>query len=365
MKLGITGLPNVGKSTLFNALTENEVDAQNYPFCTIDPNIGVVEVPDRRLEKLSEWVEAEKTTPATVEFLDVAGLVENAHEGEGLGNQFLSQIRDVDAICHVIRVFEDENVSHVEGTIDPRRDTEIVNLEFAMSDLEVIRRRMDTIERKANMGDKEARQEYDLLERIHDRLDQGELPDPSDYDEEQRKLLSSFQLLTLKPVLYVLNVDEDTLREPESSESLHQISEYIQQKTPHEYVVLCARLEQELVGLEPDEKEMFLREYGLEKPGLDRLIRAGYELLGLITFFTYNENELRAWTLEKGGTAGEAAGRVHSDFQEQFIRAETINFETFKEYRSWKKARGAGELRSEGKDYVVRDGDILLFRTGA
>ncbi len=362
MKLGIVGLPNVGKSTLFNAMTENEADAQNYPFCTIDPNVGVVEVPDERLENLSGWVEPDETTPAVVEFTDIAGLVKNAHEGEGLGNQFLAQIREVDALCQILRVFEDEDVGHVEGNVDPKRDMDIIETEFILSDLQMLENRLEKLERNARSGEDEDVEKLEFFEMLYDRLSHEDPPDPSTFTERQRSWLKGSPLLSLKPVLYVLNVDEATLREPESNPYHCEIVEYIEEETPHDHLTICASMEAEMVGMDREEKEMFLNDVGLEEPGLDRLARAGYELLGLNTFFTAGEQEVRAWTVEEESPAPVAAGRIHSDFQDGFIRAETIDYETFREYRDWNEAKDAGDVRKEGKDYVVEDGDIILFQ---
>lgn len=362
MKLGIVGLPNVGKSTLFNAMTNNEVDAQNYPFCTIDPNVGVVEVPDSRLDDLEEWFEPEKKTPAVVEFTDIAGLVKNAHEGEGLGNQFLAQIREVDALCHILRVFDDSDVGHVEGTVDPKRDMEIIETEFMLADLDMIENRLGGLERKTKSGDDEAQEKYDFYRNLRDHLSEQEIQDPGEFTKKQRNWLKSTPLLSLKPVLFVLNVDESTLRDPGANEDYARIVSHIEENTRHDHMTICADLESEMIGMDREEKMMFLEDLGLEEPGLDRLARAGYKLLDRITFFTGGEKEVRAWTVGRGALAPEAAGRIHSDFEDGFIRAETIHYEEFKQYRDWSEARDAGAIRTEGKDYVVQDGDIMIFR---
>lgn len=364
LQLGIVGLPNVGKSTLFNALTANAVPAENYPFCTVDPNVGVVPVPDDRLWRLSAWVDSRETTPATVEFVDVAGLVREAHKGEGLGNQFLAQIRNVDAICHVLRLFEDPQVSHVEGTVDPLRDMDVIRTEFALADLEVLEEPLETLRKRTRLADDEASDKRAFLESVRERLQRGDDPLPQQPDEREREWLKDVPLLTTKPVLYLLNVDESMLESPEDH-ALHQrTAQHIKSDTDAGHVTLCASLEAEIVQLDSDEQALYLDEMGLEEPGLDRLVREAYRLLDLVTFFTFNEAELRAWSLPRGSTALEAAGRVHTDFREHFIRAEVIPFETFREHRAWTDAREAGDVRSRGEDYVVQDGDILLFHAG-
>jgi len=364
LQLGLVGLPNVGKSTLFNALTANAVPAENYPFCTVDPNVGVVPVPDTRLERLHAWVEARKTTPATVEFVDVAGLVREAHRGEGLGNQFLARIRNVDAVGHVLRLFEDPEVSHVEGTVDPLRDREVVRTEFALADLQVLEEPLERLRRSARLGEEEPGAKLRFLEGIAGRLERGDPPLEGPPDERERAWLKEVPLLSTKPVLYVLNVDESTLANPEGDARLRGVISALETETPARHVTLCGALEAEIAQLEPGERSMYLEEMGLEEPGLDRLVRRAYELLGLITFFTFNESELRAWPLPRGSSALEAAGRVHSDFREGFIRAEVVPFELFRNHRSWTAAREAGDVRSRGEDYVVEDGDILLFHAG-
>lgn len=364
LQLGLVGLPNVGKSTLFNALTANAVPAENYPFCTVDPNVGVVAVPDERLERLSGWVDSRETTPATVEFLDVAGLVREAHRGEGLGNQFLAQIRTVDAIGHVLRLFEDPEVAHVEGEVDPLRDRTVVRTEFALADLESLEEPLERLERESRLGDEAAGAKHRFLEGIAERLRREVDPLPEPPDERQREWLDELSLLTTKPVLYVLNVDESTLEAPDEDPVHRETTAALEDEPAARHVSLCAALEAEITRLDPEERRLYLSEMGLEEPGLERLVREAYDLLGLITFFTFNESELRAWSLPQGETALTAAGRVHSDFREGFIRAEVIPFETFRDHRSWTDARKAGDVRSRGEDYVVQDGDILLFHAG-
>lgn len=362
MELGIIGMPNVGKSTVFNALTENSVPAENYPFCTVDPNVGVVEVPDRRLQKLSDWVDSEETTSAAVRFLDIAGLVKDAHRGEGLGNQFLEQIRNVDAVCHVLRLFEDSDVSHVEGDVDPLRDVEIIETEFALADLEIIENRLDKIEKKAEVGDEEARREVEVLEKAAEKLDAGRKIDSDSFSREGKEFIHELPLVSTKPVLYVLNVSEELLANSGNSNKYTELVEKIDNEWGANRVTICASLEAEMVGMDRSEKDMFLEEMGLEEPGLERLVREAHRLLDLVSFFTYNENELRAWSIKRGSKAPDAAGKIHTDFREGFIRAQVISYEEFKKYKSWNKAGDDGAIRTEGKDYIVRDGDILLFR---
>jgi GTP-binding protein YchF len=361
MDLGIVGLPNVGKSTLFNALTEMEVPSENYPFCTVDPNVGVVPVPDERLDRLSEIVETDTVTPARVEFTDIAGLVENAHEGEGLGNTFLSQIRNCDALCHVLRLFSASNVTHVRGRIDPLDDIKIIEAEFALADLGLIEEPLEEARKTARVEGGEAQERYELLDDLEEKLSEGVHVDTSQYSETKQRWLDEYPLLSTKPVLYVLNVDESMMTDPDANDTYRETVEYIEQETSNEYVTLSAEFEVQLLGMEQEEKELFMADYDLEESGLNRLVRQTHELLGLITFFTYNENELRAWSIEQGATASEAAGKIHSDFQEGFIRAEVINYDRFKSYGSWQEAGDDGAVRSRGEDYVVEDGDILLI----
>lgn len=361
LKVGIVGLPNVGKSSLFNALTAQGAPSENYPFCTVDPNVGTVEVPDPRLRTIHRLSESKTIVPTVIQFVDIAGLVEGASEGEGLGNQFLANIREVDAIAHVLRCFDDPDVTHVSGSVDPVRDRDIVETELALSDLELVERRLDKVAKKAKSGEKDAIREEAVLRKALEPLSDGKPVRSLTLTDDERHLLRQYQLLTMKPILYVTNVGEGDL--PEGTNAwTDAVAEAIRGESDAQIVPVCSTIEAELAELEPDERAEFLADLGLEERGLDRLIHAAYELLGLVTYFTTGENESRAWTIRQGTRAPGAAGTIHSDFERGFIRAETIHYDTFREVGSWKAAKDQGVLRSEGKEYVVKDGDILLFR---
>ncbi len=363
MKLGIVGLPNVGKSTLFNSLTKAGAESANYPFCTIDPNVGIVAVPDERLKLLGDMYHSKKVTPAVIEFVDIAGLVKGASKGEGLGNQFLSNIREVDAIVHVVRCFEDSNVVHVDGSVNPLRDIETINLELIFSDLEILERRISKVAKAARM-DKTAGKELDLLERIKAHLESGKMAKSMvlEDDEDERELFKSYNLLTAKPVIYAANVSEDDLADDgASNEGVAKVREFAASEDS-EVFVICAQIEQEIAELDDDEKAMFLEDLGLKESGLEKLIKASYHLLGLISYLTAGEDETRAWTIKVGTKAPQAAGKIHSDFERGFIKAEVVNYKDLLEQGSLSAAREKGLVGMEGKDYVVKDGDVILFR---
>lgn len=362
MKLGIVGLPNVGKSTLFNSLTKAGAESANYPFCTIDPNVGVVAVPDERLGLLADLYNSAKVTPAVIEFVDIAGLVKGASKGEGLGNQFLANIREVDAIVHVVRCFDDTNVIHVDGSVDPVRDIETINLELIFSDLEILERRISKVGRAAR-NDKTQAREYELLERIKAHLEDGNLAITFHTDDEdEQSWLAGYNLLTAKPVIFAANVAEDDLADDgASNDYVKSVRDYAKQ-TDSGVFVICAQIEQEIAELEDDEKQMFLEDLGLKESGLEKLIKASYSLLGLMSFLTAGETETRAWTIKKGTKAPQAAGKIHSDFERGFIRAEVVNYRNLLECGSLAAAREKGLVGLEGKDYVVQDGDVILFR---
>lgn len=362
MKLGIVGLPNVGKSTLFNSLTKAGAESANYPFCTIDPNIGIVAVPDERLKVLGDLYNTEKVIPAAIEFVDIAGLVKGASKGEGLGNQFLSNIREVDAIVHVVRCFEDSNIIHVDGSINPLRDIETINLELIFSDMEILERRIARTSKGAK-NDKALAKELELLERLKAHLESGNMAKSfSTDDEEEIALLSSYNLLTYKPVIYAANVLEDDLAdEGASNEHVLKVREFAKEEKS-EVFVICAQIEQEIAELDEDEKKMFLEDLGLTESGLEKLIRASYNILGLISYLTAGPKETKAWTITKGTKAPGAAGKIHSDFERGFIRAEIVSYNHLVECGSFNSAKDKGLVRSEGKEYVVQDGDVILFR---
>lgn len=357
-KCGIVGLPNVGKSTLFNALTEAGIDAQNYPFCTIEPNVGIVPVPDPRMDKLAEIVKPERVLPTTMEFVDIAGLVAGASKGEGLGNKFLANIRETDAIAHVVRCFEDENVVHVAGKVSPLDDIEVINTELALADMESVEKSITKTTRDAKSGDKTAKARLELLTEMKAHLDQGEPVRGMGLDKDQLLLVRDLNLLTIKPTMYIANVAEDGF---ENNPALDAVNE-LAAKENAIVVPICAAIESEISELEDDEKIVFLEELGLEEPGLNRVIRSGYALLGLHTYFTAGVKEVRAWTVKLGATAPEGAGVIHTDFQKGFIRAEVVAYEDFVAFNGEQGAKDAGKWRLEGKDYIINDGDVMHFR---
>ena len=362
MKLGIVGLPNVGKSTLFNSLTKAGAESANYPFCTIDPNIGIVTVPDERLKKLGDLYHSKKVTPAVIEFVDIAGLVKGASKGEGLGNQFLSNIREVDAIVHVVRCFEDSNIVHVDGSINPVRDIETINLELVFSDIEILERRIAKTSKGARM-DKVLAKELNFLERVKAHLEEGRLAKSFEAeDEDEETWLKGYNLLTAKPVIYAANVSEDDLGDDGAQNAFVQEVKKNAAEEGCEVFVICAQIEQEIAELDDEEKAMFLEELGLKESGLEKLIKASYSLLGLISYLTSGEDETRAWTIKKGTKAPQAAGKIHTDFERGFIRAEVVNYQDLLDCGSLAAAKEKGLVGLEGKEYVVKDGDVILFR---
>ncbi|WMJ79024.1 MULTISPECIES: redox-regulated ATPase YchF [unclassified Sedimentibacter] len=360
MKLGIVGLPNVGKSTLFNAITSAGAESANYPFCTIEPNVGVVEVPDKRLNFLTKMSNSGKTVPAVIEFFDIAGLVKGASKGEGLGNKFLSHIREVEAIVHVVRCFDDENVIHVESSVNPIRDIEIIELELVLADLEVMAKRLERLS-KLVKNDKSLLPELELVKKIVSALENEKQARFLDYTDEELKLLKTFNLITAKPVLYAANVDEDYLSDPSENKYVEDVKKHAAQDNS-EVITVCGKIEEEISVLEDDEKIEFLQELGLEESGLDKLIRASYKLLGLISFFTTGPMESKAWTIIDGTKAPQAAGKIHSDIERGFIRAEVTSYEDAEKYGTMQVVKEKGLMRLEGKEYTVQDGDIILFR---
>mgnify|MGYP000322026125 FL=1 len=361
MKLGMVGLPNVGKSTLFNALTNAGAESANYPFCTIEKNVGIVSVPDERLDKLAEMYEPDKFTPATLEFVDIAGLVKGASKGEGLGNKFLADIREVDAIVHVVRCFEDPNIIHVDGSIDPLRDIETINLELIFSDIEIVERRIDRA-KKAVKGDKKYLAEIDFLERLKEHLENGKSARGFDFTDDERELIKSTPLLSAKPVIYAANLSEDDfVNNIDSNENYKKVCALAAEENSA-VLPICAQIEAEISDMSDEDKAMFLSELGLEISGLNRIIKEGYSLLGLISFLTAGKPEVRAWTIKKGTKAPQAAGKIHTDFEKGFIRAEVTSFDDLMACGSMVAAKEKGLVRLEGKDYVMQDGDIVLFR---
>ncbi|MCI9000700.1 MAG: redox-regulated ATPase YchF [Clostridia bacterium] len=360
MKIGIVGLPNVGKSTMFNAITKAGAECANYPFCTIEPNIGVVPVPDERLDRLTELYHPEKTTHAVIEFVDIAGLVKGASKGEGLGNKFLSHIREVDSIVEVVRCFDDPNVVHVDGSIDPLRDIETINLELIFADIETIEKRLDRAKKQVK-ADKKVQIEIDLLEHIKQTLEAGKSARTMEFSEEEKELLKDTYLLTLKPILYIANVSEEQLENAENDTNVQKVKQYATAENAS-VIPLCVKIEEELAGLEEDDKQEMLEALGLEESGLDKVIKASYDLLGLMSFLTAGEPEVRAWTIKKGTKAPVAAGKIHTDIERGFIRAEIVSYEDLIREGSMNAVKEKGLLRSEGKEYIMQDGDIVLFR---
>ncbi|KMY55902.1 GTP-binding protein [Bacillus sp. FJAT-27231] len=358
---GIVGLPNVGKSTLFNAITKAGAESANYPFCTIDPNVGIVEVPDARLNKLTEMVDPKKTVPTAFEFTDIAGIVKGASKGEGLGNKFLAHIREVDAICQVVRCFADDNITHVSGKVDPIDDIEVINLELILADLETVEKRLVRVAKLAKQKDKEAVAENDVLVKVKEALEANKPARTVELSEEQNRIAKQLHLLTAKPMLYVANVGEEDIVDPSENEYVQRVREFAAEDNA-EVIVVCAKIEEEIAELDDEEKAMFLQELGIEESGLDQLIRAAYSLLGLATYFTAGVQEVRAWTFRQGMKAPQCAGIIHSDFERGFIRAEIVSYDDLVEAGSMTAAKEAGKVRLEGKEYIMKDGDVVHFR---
>lgn len=362
MKLGVVGLPNVGKSTLFNAITKAGAECANYPFCTIEPNVGVVAVPDNRLNVLGKMYNTKKITPAVVEFVDIAGLVKGASHGEGLGNKFLANIRETDAIVHVVRCFEDENVTHVENSIDPIRDIETINLELIFADIESVKKKFDKAQSLVKTGDKKYKEESDFLARLLEHLNSFKPARTLTVNNEEREYLKTLFLLTYKPVFYVANISENDMgKKDEDIPLAKKVIEFAKTENS-QYMIACAKTEDELSTLPDDEKEIFLKELGVEESGLDKLVKTSYKVLGLISYLTAGEKEVRAWTIENGTKAPQAAGKIHSDFERGFIRAEIVDYDVLVELGSFNAAKEKGKVRSEGKDYIIKDGDVVLFK---
>ena len=360
MKMGIVGLPNVGKSTLFNAITKAGAECANYPFCTIEPNVGVVPVPDERLDKLAEMYNPQKVTHAVIEFVDIAGLVKGASKGEGLGNKFLSHIREVDSIVEVVRCFEDSNVIHVDGSIDPIRDIDTINLELILADLETVNKRIDNVKKKIK-ADKKYQEELDVFEKVKETLENGKSARTLELNDEEKEIIKDAFLLTIKPILYIANVSEEQLSNIENDKYVKQVVDYAKNENA-EVVPLCVKIEEELSSLEGDEKQEMLEAMGLDESGLDKVIKASYDLLGLMSFLTAGKKEVRAWTIKKGTKAPQAAGKIHTDFERGFIKAEIVSYDDLVKLGSYQKAKEAGLIRLEGKDYVMQNGDIVEFK---
>ena len=360
MKLGIVGLPNVGKSTMFNSITKAGAECANYPFCTIEPNVGVVPVPDERLDELTKMYNPQKTTHAVIEFVDIAGLVKGASKGEGLGNKFLSHIRETDAICEVVRCFNDSNVVHVDGSVDPIRDIETINLELIFADIETVNKRLDKA-RKNLKADKKYQEEIDLLEKIKENLENGISARALEFNEDEEVMVKDMFLLTTKPILYIANVSEEQMENAENDELVLKVKEYASKENA-EVIPLCVKIEEELLGLEEDDKKEMLEALGLQESGLDKVIKKSYDLLGLMSFLTAGEPEVRAWTIKKGTKAPQAAGKIHSDIERGFIKAEIVSYDDLIREGSMNAAKEKGLVRSEGKEYIMQDGDIVLFK---